>query len=158
MVFQIRQAAENDIPQMLAMIREFAEFENLLDYCEVTEERLQVALFSEKAIAEAIVATENKTPVAYAIFFPFFSSFRGQSGLYLEDIYIKPEVRGKSLGEKMLRFIAKLGKLRGFERIDFQVLNWNKSAINFYIKLGAVVDETERHFKFTDDAFQRLAF
>lgn len=153
----IRKAVEGDIPQILAMLREFAEFENLLDYFEVTEERLQNALFGEESFVEAIVAIENNSPVGYAIFYPYFASFRGQLGFYLEDIYVKPEMRGKNLGEKMLRYIAKFAKSRGYERIDFQVLRTNSNAIRFYKKLGAVVDETERHFKFTDQAFQKLA-
>lgn len=153
----IRPAVQSDIPQILAMIREFAEYVELSDYCEVTEERLQIALFGEMAVAEAIVAVKDEMPIAYAIFYPNFLTFRGQRGYYLEDIYLKPEFRGQNLGEKMLRHIAKLGKSGGFERIDFQVLESNTPAVNFYKKLGAVVDETERHFKFTDEAFQKLA-
>lgn len=156
MSFAIRVLVEKDIPHILEMIREFADSVKLSDYCEVTEERLQTALFHETAVAEAIVAVENKTPIAYAIFYPNFLSFRGQRGFYLEDIYLKAEFRRQNLGEKMIRFIAKIGKSRGFERIDFQVLESNESAINFYKKLGAVVDNTERHFKFTDEAFQNL--
>lgn len=157
MDFQIRLANENDIPHILAMLREFAEFIELLDYCEVTEERLQKAIFGKKAVAEAIVAVESETPIAYAIFYPSFSSFRGQSGFFLEDIYIKPEFRGKGIGEGMLRYLAKLANSRGFERIDFQVLKSNEKAIKFYQKLDAKMDESENHFKFTDEAFQKLA-
>jgi len=157
MDIQIRPATEKDIPAILAMIREFAEYEELSQYCEVTEERLKIGLFGEKAVAEAIIAVENDAPVGYAVFYPNFLTFRGQRGLFLEDIYLKPEIRGRSLGEKMLRYIACLAKSRGFERIDFLVLAWNEPAIGFYKKLGAVVDESERHFKFTDQAFQKLA-
>jgi ribosomal protein S18 acetylase RimI-like enzyme len=157
MNIQIRPAAEEDISDILAMIREFAAYEELSQHCEVTEERLKTALFGEKGVAEAIIAVEKDAPVGYAVFYPNFLTFRGQRGLFLEDIYIRPEIRGLSLGEKMLRYIARLAKSRGFERIDFLVLNRNEPAIGFYKKLGAAVDESERHFKFTDQAFQKLA-
>ena len=157
MSFEIRPALENDIPHILAMIREFAGFEKLSDYCEVTEERLRIALFGKTAVAEAIVAVENNVPLAYAIFYPNFLTFRGQRGFFLEDLYLKPEVRGQNLGEQMLRYLAKLSKSRGFERIDFQVLKSNNQAIKFYKHLGAVVDESESHFKFTDQVFQNLS-
>lgn len=154
---QIEKAAPENIPQILALLREFAEYENLSDFCEVTEEKLEIALFGEGKTAEAIVAFDGETPIGYAIFFPYFATFRGQRGLYLEDIFITKSHRKKGVGEMMLRFIAKLAKSRGFERIDFQVLKWNKPAIEFYEKLGAVRDDEERHFKFTDEAFQKLS-
>ena len=157
MNLQIRKVEPKNIPQIIALIREFAEYENLSEYCEVTEENLSLALFGEKKIAEAIIVFDDETAVGYAIFYPNFSSFRGQRGIYLEDIFIKPEFRGKRIGELMLRHIAGIGKERGFRRIDFQVLEWNAPAIKFYEKLGAHRDEEERHFKFTDAAFEKLA-
>ncbi len=157
MNIEIREAIESDIPQICALIHEFAEFEKLSEFCEVTEKRLQIALFGDGKVAKAIVAITDSQILAYAIFYPNFSTFRGQRGIFLEDIYVKPEMQGKNLGEKMLRHIAKFAKSQGFERIDFQVLEWNENAIKFYKKHGAVVDETERHFKFTDQAFQNLA-
>jgi GNAT superfamily N-acetyltransferase len=157
MTFQIKKAAEENIPQIIALMREFAEYENLLEYVEVTEERLKVALFGEAKVADAVVAFEDETPVGYAVFYPNFATFRGQRGLYLEDIFIKQEMRGKGVGEMILKYLAKAAKERGFERIDFQVLEWNTPAIKFYEKLGAHRDNEERHFKFTDEAFQKLA-
>lgn len=157
MTFQIKKAAEENILQIVALLHEFAEYENLLGACEITEERLRVALFGEGKVAEAIVAFEEETPIAYAIFYPNFSTFRGQRGFYLEDIFIKKEFRGKGVGEAMIKYLAKQAKERGFERIDFLVLDWNTPAVKFYEKLGAVRDEEERHFKFTDEAFQKLA-
>jgi ribosomal protein S18 acetylase RimI-like enzyme len=154
---RIEKAAGKHIPQIIALIREFAEYENLSDFCEVTEERLRAALFSETKVAEAIVVFEDQTPIGYAIFYPNFASFRGQRGMYLEDIFIKPEFRGRGVGEMMLRHIAKLAQARGFERIDFLVLDWNTTAVKFYERLGARRDDEERHFKFTDEAFKNLA-
>lgn len=157
MIFQIKEADEKNTPQIIALIREFAEFENLSDFCEITEEKLRAALFGENKIAEAIVAFADEKAVGYAIFYPNFASFRGQRGVYLEDIFVKPDYRGRRIGEAMLKRIAKLAKSRGCERIDFQVLEWNAPAVNFYENLGARRDEEERHFKFTDEAFENLA-
>jgi len=157
MKLKIRKSESGDLPNILAMIREFAEFENLSDYCQVTEENLREAIFGENSFVESLIALVDERPVGYAVFFPYFASFRGQRGLYLEDIYLKPEFRQAGLGEKMLREIARIGAEKGCLRIDFQVLKHNQKAISFYEKLGAVRDESEIHFKFTDDAFQNLA-
>ncbi len=157
MNFHIRKTESADIPHILAMIREFAEFEHLAQFCEVTEESLREVLFSKNAFVESLIAVADQTPIGYAIFFPYFASFRGQRGFYLEDIYLKPDFRKIGLGEKMLAEIARIGKEQGFTRIDFQVLKDNQNAVNFYQKLGAIEDESETHFKFTDQAFQNLA-
>jgi GNAT superfamily N-acetyltransferase len=157
MTIRIEQAVAENVPQIIALMREFAEYENLLEYFEATEERLKTAFFGEGKVADAIVAFDGETPVAYAVFFPNFATFRGQRGMYLEDIFITKSARGRGLGEMMLKYIARLAKKRGFERIDFQVLEWNAPAIGFYEKLGAHRDDEERHFKFTDAAFQNLA-
>lgn len=154
---QIKKVEIENVPQIIALLREFAEYENLSEFVEITEERLKIALFGEGKTAEAIVAFDGETPIGYAVFYPNFSTFRGQRGFYLEDIYITKSFRKKGIGEMMLKFIAKLGKERGFERIDFLVLEWNSPAVEFYKKLGAIRDEEERHFKFTDDAFQKLS-
>ena len=157
MSLEVKKASETDIPAILGLLREFAEFENLLEFLEVTEERLAVALFGEGAVAEAILAVIDNEAAGYAIFYPNFATFRGQRGLYLEDIFIKPAHRRGGTGEAMLRHIAGLAKERGYERIDFLVLDWNEPAVSFYRKLGAVIDPSERHFKFVDAAFEKLA-
>ena len=157
MSIRIEKAAPENIPQIFALMREFAEYEKLLEFFETTEERLETALFGDGKVADAILAFDGERVVAYAVFFPYFSTFRGQRGIYLEDIFITENARGKGVGEIMLKFIARLARTRGFERIDFQVLQWNTLAIAFYEKLGAVRDEEERHFKFTGEAFQKLA-
>ena len=154
---KIKTATPENVPQIIALMREFAEYEKLLEFFEVTEERLEIALFGDGKVADAIVAFDDETAIAYAVFFPYFATFRGQRGIYLEDIFITKDFRGKGIGEMMLKYIAKLAKARGFERIDFQVLKWNTPAIEFYEHLGAHRDEEERHFKFTDEAFRKLA-
>ena len=157
MSIRLEKAKEENVPQIFALMREFAEYEKLLDSFETTEERLKIALFGDGKVADAILAFDGEQAIAYAIFFPNLATFRGQRGIYLEDIFITKRARGSGLGEMMLKFIAKIAKERGFERIDFQVLQWNTPAIEFYEKLGALRDDEERHFKFTDEAFQKLA-
>lgn len=152
----IRRIEPDDVSAVVALIREFAEFEHLSKYCEVTVERLREALFGNGAVAESLIAVDEESTIGYALFFPNFSSFRGQRGLYLDDIYVTTAYRGRGIGELMLKKLAGMATSRGFERIDFLVLDWNKKAADFYLKLGAVRDDEERHFKFTDDAFRHL--
>ncbi len=153
----IRQTVFTDISAIIELIREFAVFENLTDYLEITEEKLNKAMFGENAFVKGLIAFDDETPIAYAIFFRYFSSFRGQKSVYLEDIYITEKYRRIGLGEKMLKEIARIGKEFGAVRMDFQVSDWNNNAINFYKKHGAEFHESERHFLFTGKAFEKLA-
>jgi ribosomal protein S18 acetylase RimI-like enzyme len=153
----IRPANSADVPAIIALMRGFAEYEKLLEYFEVTERKLSEVLFDHDSFVDCLIAEDTGETVAYAIFYPNFATFRGQLGMYLEDLYISPEFRGNGIGEAMLREIAKIAAGRGYERIDFQVLDWNETAIGFYHKLGAAADDAERHFKFTDQAFYDLA-
>ncbi len=138
------------------MIREFAAYEKLSEYCEVTETSLSEAMFGADGCVEGLVAFDGEISIGYALFYPNFSSFRGQRGLYLEDLYVKTEHRGSGVGEAFLRRIARIAKSKNCRRIDFQVLDWNEAAVKFYEKFGAQRDESERHFKFTDEAFEDL--
>jgi GNAT superfamily N-acetyltransferase len=137
-------------------MREFAEYENLGDYSDLPEQRLFDVMFGDDAFVEGLVAFHDNVPVAYAMFYPYFASFRGQCGYYLEDIFVAEDFRRNGLGEAMVKIVAKLAKQRGFERIDFQVLEWNAPAVKFYEKLGAIRDDSERHFKFIDNSFNSL--
>ena len=157
MNFSIRKASENDVSQVIELVREFAEYEKLSDYCEITDEKLFDALFGKRKIAQCLVCFDGETLIAYAVFYPSFASFRGQRGIYLEDIYLKPEYRGRGIGKAMLKEISRRGAQFGAVRIDFQVLNWNESAIKFYEKLGAEMNTDERHFRFADEAFKKLS-
>jgi GNAT superfamily N-acetyltransferase len=157
MNLRIETATEKDIPAIIKLMREFAEYENLLDYLEITEEKLYQAMFGAGGFVECLIASDDEKPVAYALFYLNFASFRGQTGIFLEDLYITENYRGRGLGEMMLRQIARIGKAGGAVRMDFQVLDWNAPAISFYKKHGAKMDESERHFKFTDEAFDGLA-
>jgi ribosomal protein S18 acetylase RimI-like enzyme len=154
---EIRKALPGDIKAIHGMMRDFAEFEKLLDWFEITESKLADVLFGKDSYVEALLASIDDEPVGYAFFFPCFASFRGQRGLYLEDLYIAAEYRGRGVGEAMLREIARSGKASGFERIDFQVIDWNESAMRFYKRLGGVAMDGTRYFKFSDKAFLNLA-
>lgn len=157
MNLRIETASEKDIPAIIELMREFAGYENLLEYLEITEEKLFEATFSKNGFVECLIAFGDEKPVAYALYYLSFASFRGQFSIYLEDIYITENYRKHGLGEMMLKQIARIGKKNGAVRMDFQVLEWNAPAINFYKKHGAEMDESERHFKFSDEAFDRLA-
>lgn len=157
MKLSIRKIKPEDLPSVVSLLREFAAFENLSEYCTATEERFYAAMFDDKAVAEGLIAFDENTPVGYALFYPNFSSFRGQQGMHLEDIYINAKYRGSGIGERMLKEVARITAARGFERIDFFVLDWNTPAVNFYKKLGAESNDEETHFKFSDEAFHNLA-
>jgi GNAT superfamily N-acetyltransferase len=157
MTITVKTITKDDVSQVVSLMREFAEYENLSEYCTVTEERLNNAMFGDDCLVEGLIAFDDDAAIAYALFYPSFSSFRGERGLFLEDIYITEKYRRHNLGEKMLRDIARLAKERGCERIDFHVLDWNKPAVNFYLKHGAEKNDDDRHFKFAGEAFNRLA-
>ena len=157
MTIKIRTALRSDVPEIQAMMREFAEFERLLDSFKVTEPLLTNAMFGPGGFVEGLIAENADQPVGYLLFYSCFASFSGQTGLYLEDVYIKPTHRGRGTGESMLRRLAQIARERGCERIDFQVLDWNAPAIGFYEKLGAIRNDDERHFKFAGEAFEKLA-
>jgi ribosomal protein S18 acetylase RimI-like enzyme len=152
----IREASPADVAVIVSLLRDFAEFENLSEFLTITESDLTEAMFGESAFVEALICECGGSTAGFAIFYPRFSSFRGQRGYYLEDIYIDSVFRGRGLGEALLRAIARKAKRRGFERIDFQVLEWNSAAIEFYRSLGAALDDDDKHFKFVDGAFERL--
>lgn len=155
--FFIQTATPRDLPQILRMLRDFAEFENLLEFCEVTEEKLRDALFGDKPCVEGLMAFDAAgKAIGYALFYENFASFRGQRGIYLEDLYVAPEMRLGGVGLAMLKQLAKIARERGAERMDWQVLDWNKTAIKFYEKLGAQLDADERHFKLVGADFERL--
>ena len=157
MNFRVEKSVEKDVPQIIEMLREFAEFENLSEFCKITEEILRDSMFGARSCVEGLTAFDGDAPIGYALFYENFASFRGQRGIYLEDIYIRPNNRGRGVGEIMLKHLAQIGKIRGCQRIDFQVLEWNEPAVKFYEKLGAQMDADERHFRFVDEAFEELS-
>jgi len=154
---EIREIEREDLPKVLDLMREFAVYEKLEQHLEVTIERLAAAMFGKESFVEGLIALDGENALGYAIFYPNFLTFRGQCGYFLEDLFVSAKYRSTGLGRTLLSRIANLARERGFERIDFLVLDWNETAISFYRKLGAQRSEDERHFKFTDQAFQDLA-
>ncbi|CAA9423030.1 MAG: hypothetical protein AVDCRST_MAG55-2120 [uncultured Rubrobacteraceae bacterium] len=134
----VREASGEDVPLILSFIRELAEYENLSHEVVATEETLRANLFGERQFAEVLIAEHDGAPAGFALFFHNFSTFLGKSGIYLEDLYVKPELRGAGIGKKLLVHLARLAKDRGCGRLEWWVLDWNAPTIGFYEKLGAV--------------------
>ncbi len=134
--FKIRFAEEEDVPLILNFIKDLAEYEKMSDDVLTTEEMLREVLFKEK-VAEVIIGEYNEEPVAFSLFFHNFSTFVGKKGLYLEDVYVNPDMRGKGIGKILLSFLAKLAKERNCGRFEWCCLNWNQPSIDFYRSLGA---------------------
>lgn len=134
--FEIRFATEDDIYIILDFIIKLAEYENLLDEVVATPELLKDWIFKKKK-AEVILAVENGTEVGFALFFHNFSTFLGRAGIYLEDLFVLPEFRGKGYGKALLKKLAKIACERGCGRLEWSCLDWNKPSIDFYLSLGA---------------------
>ena len=154
---RIEPATERDIPLILEFVRGLAEYEKHLDRVEATEDRIRKTLFGAEPAAQVVFAYDNDTPVGYAIFFYTYSSFVGLPGVYLEDLFVKPEARGKSVGRELLRYLARVAKEKGCSRIEWAVLNWNEPAIGFYKKLGAVPMDEWDVYRLSGTELDRLA-
>lgn len=135
--FNIRFAATEDVSLILQFIKELADYEKLLDEVVATEETLMKSLF-ENHQAEVIIAEENTKPIGFALFFHNYSTFLGKANLYLEDLYVRPEYRGKGYGKALLAFLGKLALERNCDRLDWWCLDWNNSSIKFYKEMGAI--------------------
>jgi GNAT superfamily N-acetyltransferase len=135
---RILPATENDIPLILEFIRDLAIYERHLDRLEATEERLRQTLFSREPAASVILAFDGNNPVGFAVFYFTYSTFVALPGLYLEDLFVRPEARGLGIGKQILSYLARLAIDKGCWRIEWAVLHWNQSAIGFYQNLGAV--------------------
>jgi len=135
--FSIRPATRADVPAILAFIRALAEFENLTHEVTATEKRLEEELFGPARKAEVLFACEHGQPVGFALFFHNFSTFLSRAGLYVEDLFVLPEHRGKGYGRALMLQIAKIARERGCGRFEWTVLDWNQQAIDFYQSLGA---------------------
>ncbi len=153
----VRKALTKDVPAIALLIREFAEFEKLSEWCEVTEGDLREAIFGGQSFVQGLVAMADNRYVGYALFFPVFKSFRGERSIFLEDLYVTPDLRGNGLGFVMLREVAIYAKKQGFVRLDWQALKWNEAAINFYKNLGAETDDENFDFRLRGAAFYKLS-
>lgn len=152
----IRSADENDCGKILFFIRELASYEKMADEVVATEALLHEWLF-EKHIAEVIFACENGAEVGFALFFHNFSTFLGRAGIYLEDLYVMPEFRGKGYGKALLKKLARIAEERGCGRLEWWCLDWNRPSIDFYLSLGAVPMEEWTLFRITGATLKELA-
>jgi GNAT superfamily N-acetyltransferase len=153
----VRSATPADVPVILALIRELAVYEKLEHLVAAKEEDLDKALFAEPSGVEALVASLDDEPVGFALFFPNFSTFLGKPGLYLEDLYVRPEARGAGLGRMLLEHLAALAVDRGWGRMEWSVLDWNQPAIEFYKKMGATPMDEWTTFRVTGEQLKKLA-
>lgn len=149
----LRFAEERDIPLILSFIKELAEYEKLLDMVTVTEKLLKENLFGKRKYAEIIIAEINGRPAGQALFFHSFSTFLGKPGIYLEDLYVSPEYRGKGIGKSLLMKVIEISKERNCGRVEWVVLDWNKPAIDFYKKLGAEEMDDWLIYRLTSEKF-----
>lgn len=155
--FQIRMASVEDVPIILQLIRDLATYERAPNEVSATQEQLVDVLFGERPAAEVLLAFEGKLPVAFAVYFYNFSTWLGRPGLYLEDLFVKPEKRGKGYGRALLVELAKIARVRGCGRMEWAVLNWNEPAIKFYRTLGAEPMNEWTVFRLTRDEIAKLA-
>jgi GNAT superfamily N-acetyltransferase len=153
----IRSAAPEDVPLVLAFIRELAEYERLAHEVVATEEELHCWLFGPDAVVEVLIAEEAGGAVGFALFFRSFSTFLGRPGIWLEDLFVRPEHRGGGHGRALLTELARLTVARGYGRLEWSVLDWNEPAIGFYRALGAVPMDEWTTFRLGGDELQRLA-
>ncbi len=155
--FQIRPARVEDVPIILELIRDLATYERVPHEVTATEEQLVDVLFGERPAAEVLLAFESQSPVGFAVYFYNFSTWLGRHGLYLEDLFVKPEKRGKGYGRALLVELAKIARDRGCGRMEWAVLDWNESAMKFYRALGAKPMDEWTVFRLTRDGTERLA-
>jgi GNAT superfamily N-acetyltransferase len=155
--FTIRAATVADVPVILELIRALATYERAPNEVTATEQGLTEVLFGHKPAAEVLLAFENETAVGFAVFFHNFSTWLGRPGVYLEDLFVGPEHRGKGYGRALLIHLAKIARERGCGRMEWAVLDWNEPAIEFYRKLGAKPMDEWTVFRLTRDGIAKLA-
>lgn len=151
-----RSAERKDIPLILQFIKELADYENMLNEVVADEETLETWIF-DKQKAEVIFAVENEKEVGFALFFHNFSTFLGRAGLYLEDLYVRPEFRGKGYGKAILKKLAAIAVERGCGRLEWWCLDWNKPSIDFYLSLGAEPMSDWTVYRIAGDTLKHLA-
>lgn len=155
---QIRPATPADVPQILAFVRELAEFEREPDAVLATEPMLEAALFGPRPAAEVVIADDaDGKAQGFALFFQNFSTWTGLPGMYLEDLYVTPAARGAGVGKALLRHLADIAVTRGYARFEWSVLDWNQPAIDFYRAMGATGMDEWTVQRVTGDALAKLA-
>jgi GNAT superfamily N-acetyltransferase len=156
MTVRIDPARPEDVPMILTLIRELAEFERLLHEVTATEEQVHEGLFGARPSAEVVMARMGDEVAGFALFFHNFSTFLAKPGIYLEDLYVRQRFRGQGCGEALLRYLARTALERGCGRLEWSVLDWNQRAIDFYKSLGAVPMNEWTIYRVTGDALRRL--
>lgn len=154
---QISDATEADVPVILSFIRGLAEYEKLSHACVATEESLRKTLFGEQRFAEVLIGRLNGTPVGFALYFHNYSTFLAKPGIYLEDLFVLPEHRGKGVGKALLVKLAQIARERNCGRLEWSVLDWNQPAIDFYQRIGAKLLPDWRICRMTDAEIAKLA-
>lgn len=153
---KIRETTEEDCSLILSLIKEIAEYEKMSDQVVATEESLKESIFENKR-AEVVILELNGEAVGYALYFYNYSTFIGKSGLYLEDIFIKKEVRGKGIGKEVFKFLVKKAKEEGCKRMEWTCLNWNEPSIKFYKSLGATPMDEWTIYRLTEKEINKLS-
>lgn len=153
---EIRKAGPKDVPQVLEFIKGIARYEKMENEVIATEEKLHEWLF-EKQVAQVVFAEEEGVAVGFALFFHNFSTFVGKAGIYLEDLYVMPEHRGKGYGKALFLHLAKTALELGCGRMEWVCLNWNTPSIEFYKSMGAISLDEWKTYRLTEQALQALA-
>ena len=153
----IRAATIDDVPLILEFIRGLAEYERLPHEVVATEARLRASLFGDRRDAEVLIAHDGGVPAGFALFFHNYSTFLAQRGIFLEDLFVRPETRGRGVGRRLLAELARLAVERDCGRLEWSVLDWNEDAIGFYRSLGARAMDEWTTFRLTGEALRRLA-
>jgi GNAT superfamily N-acetyltransferase len=154
---KVRGATREDVPLVLDLIRELAEYEKLSHEVVATEGSLLEWLFGDRPVAEVLVAEYGGEAAGLALFFHNFSTFLGKPGIYLEDLYVRPRFRRSGIGKSMLAHLARLARERGCGRLEWSVLDWNEPSIRFYESLGAVAMDDWTVHRMTGEALEKLA-
>lgn len=155
--FSILPATERDVPAVLHMIRQLADYERLSHEVTATEERLRASLYGERPAAEAQIARCGEEPVGFALYFHTFSTFLGLPGLYLEDLFVAPQWRSRGYGRALLAHVARIAVERGCGRLEWAVLDWNEPALRFYRRVGARPLDDWTVYRLTGEPLERLA-
>ncbi|MFD0900835.1 GNAT family N-acetyltransferase [Actinomadura sediminis] len=153
----IRPATTDDVPDILRLVRDLAEYERALHEVKATEEQLRERLFGDEPKVFANVAEHDGRVVGFALWFLTFSTWNGTHGIYLEDLYVEPDVRGRGYGRLLLTELARIADERGYERVEWSVLNWNEPAIGFYEALGARPQDEWTVYRLTGEALAHCA-
>jgi len=153
----IRSATEHDVPTILGFIRDLAKYEHLEHEVVATEASLRQTLFGERRYAEVVFACLDNVPQGFALFFHNYSTFLGKPGIYLEDLFVHPEARGRGIGKYLLTWLAQTTVERNCGRLEWSVLDWNEPSIGFYRSLGAVLKSEWQIFRLTGEALTNLA-